>query len=77
MSDGALAKQADVPINVAEEASKQLFSLFKVAKAWGDAKSSYPANNDGFIETILGDKLQVFDSPDKMERLGVNVAVQG
>jgi hypothetical protein len=75
MSVETMASNADISVEEGQKNIDQLFGTFSVAKKFIEHKSQYCVDNDGLVETLLGDRLKLNDSPDKLSRLGINQCI--
>lgn len=93
MGKNSLAERLDCSIQEAEDIIQGLYKSFPKLREYVDKQSQYPLDHCGFINTMLGDKLQLREFVEylpkaktdrernniiaRINRLGVNLPIQG
>ena len=93
LGKNSLATRLDSSVEEAENIIQSLYKSFPKLREYVDGQSQYPLDHDGFINTMLGDKLRVREYYDylpkakterernnliaRIQRLGVNLPIQG
>jgi len=78
MGAGTLAGRINDTKENAQVAHDELFSILSGMERYIQEKSSYPDSHGGYIDSVLGNKINVAgERDDKQTRLGINLVVQG
>jgi DNA polymerase I-like protein with 3'-5' exonuclease and polymerase domains len=71
MGDAVLAQNANIPVAEAQKNAEELFNTIKGVKQYIEDKSNYCINNNGKVDSVLGDVLDMSSEPaDRWGRLG-------
>lgn len=89
----SLAERLDASVEEAEDIIQGLYKSFPQLRHYVDSQGQYPLDHDGYIRTMLGDKLRLREYYDylpkakndreknnliaRIKRLGVNLPIQG
>lgn len=89
----SLADRLDSSVEEAEDIIQGLYKSFPKLREYVEIQGQYPLDHDGYINTILGDKLRLREYYDylpkaksdrerkniiaRIKRLGVNLPIQG
>lgn len=88
----SLAERLNATEEEAEDIIQGLYKSFPKLREYVASQQQYPLNNNGYINTMLGDKLQVQEwkyyqaatsqrekknQEARIQRLGVNLPIQG
>lgn len=92
LGKSSLAERLNSSVEEAEDIIQNLYKSFPKLREYVAVQQKYPLNHNGFINTMLGDKLQVMEYKllkkatqardiksltARIERLGVNLPIQG
>lgn len=89
----SLADRLECSVQESEDIIQGLYKSFPKLREYVDIQSQYPLDNNGYVNTMLGDKLQLPEFTEylpkakddrernniiaKIRRLGVNLPIQG
>ena len=88
----SLAERLDSSLEEADHIIQSLYNSFPQLRVYVDKQGQYPLDHDGYVNTMLGDKLRVKEADllkqatsekdrkniiARMQRLGVNLPIQG
>jgi hypothetical protein len=88
----SLAERLDSSLEEADHIIQSLYTSFPQLRVYVDKQGQYPLDHDGYVNTMLGDKLRVREADlikeaktdyerqnllARMKRLGVNLPIQG
>ena len=93
LGKNSLAERLDASVEEAENIIQSLYKSFPKLREYVETQGEYPLNHNGYINTMLGDKLRVREFYDylpkaktqrerqnliaRIKRLGVNLPIQG
>lgn len=93
LGKNSLAERLDASVEEAENIIQSLYKSFPKLREYVDTQGEYPLTHNGYINTMLGDKLRVREFYDylpkaktqrerqnliaRIKRLGVNLPIQG
>lgn len=79
MGDNTIATSLGIDVEEAKLLRESFYNTFPKMREYIQHKSEYPLKHNGMVETLFGDKIRckVGESPDKMQRAGINYIVQG
>lgn len=93
LGKNSLAERLDASIEEAEHIIQSLYNSFPQLRKYVDQQGKYPLAHNGYIKTMLGDKLRIREFYDylpkaqddrernniiaRIKRLGVNLPIQG
>lgn len=92
LGKNSLAERLECDIDEADKIIQSLYTSFPQLRHYVDSQGKYPLEHDGYVNTMLGDKLKVIEwnylkkATDRREknnliariqRLGVNLPIQG
>lgn len=89
----SLAERLECSVQEANHIIQSLYTSFPKLREYVDSQGQFPLNNNGYINTMLGDKLRVREFYEylpnakskweeknliaRIQRLGVNLPIQG
>ena len=93
LGKNSLAERLDASLEEADDIIQSLYQSFPKLRSYVNDQGEYPLNHDGFVNTMLGDKIQLKEWTDflpkatskyeenniiaRIKRLGVNLPIQG
>lgn len=93
LGKNSLAERLDASLEEADHIIQSLYKSFPQLRVYVDSQGEYPLDHDGYINTMLGDKLRIREFYDylpkaktqreqqnliaRIKRLGVNLPIQG
>ena len=93
LGKNSLAARLDSSVEEAENIIQSLYKSFPKLREYVESQGQYPLDHDGYINTMLGDKLRLREYYDflpkakdqkevqnivaRIKRLGVNLPIQG
>lgn len=93
LGKNSLAERLDASLEEADHIIQSLYKSFPQLRVYVDNQGEYPLDHDGYINTMLGDKLRIREFYDylpkaktqreqqnliaRIKRLGVNLPIQG
>ena len=93
LGKNSLAERLECSLEESDRIIQGLYNSFPKLREYVSRQSEYPMNNNGYVNTMLGDKLQVVEYTDylpkaktsrernnliaRIGRLGVNLPIQG
>lgn len=92
LGKASLAERLDASVEEADHIIQSLYKSFPKLREYVDKQGQYPIDHNGYVNTMLGDKLQVKEVEyykkaksdrernniiARMRRLGVNLPIQG
>lgn len=93
LGKNSLAARLDSSVEEAENIIQSLYKSFPKLREYVESQGQYPLDHDGYINTMLGDKLRLVEYYDylpkakdqreaqniiaRIKRLGVNLPIQG
>lgn len=77
-SDASLSARSGIPVEKAGKLTRDLRELYSVAFQWTDKIWENTVNSGGFVDTILGDIIDLSNEPSyRLKTQAANQAVQG
>lgn len=93
LGKNSLAERLDASLEEADDIIQSLYQSFPQLRNYVNEQGEYPLNHDGFVNTMLGDKVRLKEWTDflpkakskyeenniiaRIKRLGVNLPIQG